>query len=138
MFDITSMVDVVFILLAFFVLTAKFFDAERDVEIGASAMRGAGIVSGDLPPEILVRLAQLDGETVAISLGERMLPAGDFDALRDRIRDLDLPGVPVVLAIDPALDVQVAVRGLEAVQAGQARVVSFARLEGVHPQGDGQ
>ena len=52
--NLTSMIDVVFTLLAFFIITVRVFGVERDAAIGAAGKAGgaAQLVKGDLPDAV--------------------------------------------------------------------------------------
>ena len=137
LFEVTAMVDVVFILLAFFVLTARFTGGERELGLGvaeAPATETSGLEPGDLPTQLVVRARASGGGGVGLSLGGRPLPDGGFAELTDLLRELDLPGVPVVVAADPALTVQQVATTLDAALAGPGGAVSLARLGAAPPE----
>ena len=106
--NLTSMVDVVFILLAFFVLTARFVGPEQDLTADALADAPAAAPE-DLPDLINIRL-DADG---AITLGTR--PAADLLALTAALRDLAPADLPVHIDAAPTVPVESITATLDAV-----------------------
>ena len=132
LFEVTPMVDVVFILLAFFVLTVRFSGGEQDFKLG---MTDAGPVSGaaaqDLPAEILVRVRPGADGGLWLAVGENVLPQRGregLDALTAVMKQINVPALPVVIAADPGLTVQQVAATMDAVLAGPMQQVSLARL----------
>lgn len=126
--NMTTLVDVVFILLSFFVLTAK-FGHERDVTIGADPpiQAGAAAQSGDLPERIVVRISpgELEGEP-QITIGRTALPG--IPAITAKLVEIDLPAVPVVLAADERLSIDQVARAMDAVLASPMKRLSLSGL----------
>lgn len=120
----TAMIDIVFLLLVFFLLTFKIVAPEGDLSVKMPATAAAPThQSADLPPEVHVRLVATDsGELAAIQFGRRTL-GRDFHALRDAVRALtpdpvsaprtDLPQVR--LDCDPALRYEYTMEAVTAV-----------------------
>ena len=84
----TAMIDIVFLLLVFFVMTFKVLGPEGDFMLTMSAEAASQIAGPvvDLPP-LLVRLAaHPDGRLATISLGLRELSS--FDDLHLQLREL--------------------------------------------------
>jgi len=128
-FEITAMVDVVFILLAFFVLTTRIQLPERDFSMGYQETRLAvGAKAEDFPATISVQLNRT-GSGVAIKVGQADLPANDFDAIRRKLTAIDMPDITVVIRADPSLTFDQVTRALDAVFASPMRKVSLSDLE---------
>lgn len=139
--NITSMVDVVFILLAFFVLSTQFIEPERDVAVAMRTVAASGAADEDLPESVTIRLHAAtgdEGEGVAIVMEQVRLPAGDFGAITARLAEINLPQIPVVLAAEEGVSVAAVAGALDAVLASPMRRVSLAESapsagEGVAP-----
>lgn len=78
--NMTSMIDIVFQLLTFFVFTLKIVSAEGDFSIKMPLGTSAGGPSDMLPPIKVRMLANPDGMLAGIRLNDR--PIISFDALR--------------------------------------------------------
>ncbi len=82
--DMTPMIDIVFQLLIFFIMTFKIVVQEGDFNIKMPAAAPSSGTPEDLLPPIRVRLtAKPDGELAGIRIGER--PVGSFADLRNEI-----------------------------------------------------
>jgi biopolymer transport protein ExbD len=85
--DMTPMIDVVFQLLTFFMLTLKTVITEGDFDIRMPLGPSAGAVSDDPIPPVRVRIAAgADGERAGIAMNG--VPVRDFDELQQRIVEL--------------------------------------------------
>jgi biopolymer transport protein ExbD len=85
--NMTPMIDVVFQLLTFFMLTLKTVITEGDFEIRMPLGPAQGAVDDDPVPPVRVRItAGADGERSGIAMNGT--PVSDFDDLRRRIIDL--------------------------------------------------
>lgn len=134
-FQVTAMVDVVFILLAFFVLTVRFTGGERELPVGYEPMSPpTGASTQDLPSEVLVRARPSDDGGVWLAVGETVLKEDGFGELTAVLEHLDLPQLPVVIAADGALSVQQVAAVMDAVLASPMSNLSLARLDAA---GDG-
>ena len=123
-----AMVDVVFILLAFFVLATQFLVPERDFTMGhREAASGGGAVREDFPSIIPVRLMRTDAG-VAITVGRARLPHDDYDAIRAKLAEIDMPGIGVLILADPSLRIGDVARALDAALASPMKKVSVAKL----------
>ncbi len=128
--NVTAMVDVVFILLAFFVLSATFVGVERDLAVEDARRAAAGQASGrDLPESIEVRAASTTDGAVRLVVGRAELGVNAFDGLTAMLGTINAPRVPVVVAADPALTVDQVARVLDAVAASPMKDVSLIALE---------
>ena len=139
-FQMTAMVDVVFMLLAFFVLASQFDQPERDVAMGYSedAALPAGIRSEDLPSHIPIQLRR-SGAGVAIQIGQASLRDDDFDGIQAKLSEINMPSIGVrrrftaeyklrILA-EAELSVEQVTRALDAVLASPMKLVSLSKLE---------
>lgn len=85
--QMTPMIDIVFQLIAFFVMTLKIASVEGDFNIKMPLAAPAAGPSSEILPPLKVRLtADAAGELAGIRLGERALP--NFAALNQEIRGL--------------------------------------------------
>jgi len=83
----TAMIDIVFLLLIFFVMTFKVLAPEGDFSVKMPQKPGPGkLPPGDLPPLVVELRAGQGGRLTAIRFGERDL--SDFDELHHQIRRL--------------------------------------------------
>lgn len=129
-FQLPAMVDVVFILLSFFVMATQLAVLESDYAMGyQSSPLGSGASAADLPASVPVQLRRVEGG-VAITIGQAALNINDFDGIRRKLEEINLPDVDVILAGDPALTVDEFARGLDAVLASPMKKVSISRLTG--------
>ena len=130
LFQVTAMVDVVFILLAFFVLTVRFIGGEMDLPIGYTDPGPVtGAAAQDLPSEVLVRIRPGAAGGLWIAVGESVLPEDGFDELTATLTHLNVPQLPVVIAAEGSLTVQQVARTMDAVLASPMRKVSLGRLD---------
>ncbi len=93
-FQITPMMDVVFLLLSFFVASAVYSQWEYEIDIQLPTAR-TGMPSSRLPGEIIVNLAE-DGR---LTVNERVLTPPQL-LERFRLLAANFPGHPVVLRSD--------------------------------------
>jgi biopolymer transport protein ExbD len=85
--DMTPMIDVVFQLITFFMLTLKTVITEGDFDIRMPLGASAGAAAEDQLPPIRVRMtAGPGGERTGLTMNGQ--PIGDFEELRRRIVDL--------------------------------------------------
>ncbi|HNX35620.1 MAG TPA: biopolymer transporter ExbD [Kiritimatiellia bacterium] len=95
-FQMTSMMDIIFLMLFFFITTSIFSQWEYEIDISLPSAQ-SGKVPDRLPGEIIINIAQ-DGR---VSVNQQDLT---LDALRTRLDRLAryFPGQPVVLRADKA------------------------------------
>ena len=93
-FQMTSMMDIIFLMLFFFITTSVFSQWEYEIEISLPSAQ-SGRVPDRLPGEIIVNIAK-DGR---VSVNQQDLT---LDALKSRLDRLAryFPGQPVVLRAD--------------------------------------
>ena len=85
--NMTSMIDIVFLLLVFFVMTFKIVEMEGDFSVRMPLAGGAsGMDVTDLPLKLRLR-ADGDGKLTGMSLNETDLGT-DFDGLRTKVVSL--------------------------------------------------
>ena len=129
-FQMTAMVDVVFMLLAFFVLASEFRQPERDFTTGYGEARPpvAGVSVGDFPSRIPVRLRK--GETgVKISIAQASLRDNDFDGIRAKLSEINMPAIGVHVLAEAELTVEQVAQALDAVLASPMKKVSISELK---------
>jgi biopolymer transport protein ExbD len=122
-----ALVDVVFILLAFFVMATQVRLPERDFGLGTRGGETGGAVREDFPSAIPVRLRP-EGGRVAITIGQARLGDDDYDAIRATLAEINMPALPVLILAHPSLTVDQVARALDAALAGPMKNVSVARL----------
>jgi len=125
-FQVSAMVDVVFILLAFFVMSVQFAGGERDLVLSyQDQSQSTGASAQDLPAAVLVRFGATGTGAVAIRVGDSALPDDGFDDLTALLTQIDLPRVPVVIQADDVLTVQQVATGWDAVLASPMKRLSL-------------
>ncbi len=134
--QMTAMIDVVFLLLVFFLWTASFEQPEHDVS-GAIALPPAGTaeaVTADTSPpppfdEIVIRIIQpADEAMVEIRMNDRVV--SDVGELTERLRQIVALGVqpPVIVYPDDQISMGDAIAVYDAVlSAGMDRVLFAAK-----------
>lgn len=93
-FQMTSMMDIIFLMLLFFITTSVFSQWEYEIDISLPSAK-SGKVPDRLPGEIIINIAK-DGR---VSINQQDLT---LDALKSRLDRLAryFPGQPVVLRAD--------------------------------------
>lgn len=92
--NLTPLIDVVFLLLVFFMLTTTFLDPEHELEIDLPEAQSGALV--ERAPEELIINVFADGR---LSLSGRVLPAAELAEELDRVATLD-PDTPVTIRGD--------------------------------------
>lgn len=124
--DMTPMIDVVFQLITFFMLTLRTVITEGDFDIRMPLGASAGAATEDQLPPVRVRMtAGPGGERTSLTMNGQ--PIEDFDELRRRIVDLVGAGpgssadkTEVELDCDPDLSYDNVIRAVTAV-SGQVQ-----------------
>lgn len=128
----TPMIDVVFLLLVFFVWTSSFELPEFDLPsaIAEPPAGGSEANSDQTPPveafeEIVVRIIELDAQTIIQINGQNV---NDLAQLKERIRQIIELGVQPPVIVDPAdqITMSTAVEVYDAARAAGADRVLFA------------
>jgi biopolymer transport protein ExbD len=131
-FQMVSFVDVIFVLLSFFVLGSQFKTLERDFALGYSQQPlAAGAKVEDFPESVQVELRRRGGG-VAIAIGAARLKDDDFEAIRAKLSEINLPALPVLILADPDLSVDQVAKALDAALASPMKRVS---VSGVRARG---
>jgi biopolymer transport protein ExbD len=128
----TPMIDVVFLLLIFFVWTSSFETPEFDLPGSLAEVPASGSTENETTPppveafdEIVIRLRQRDGLTVIEMSGRQLeTPA----ALRDRIAEIISLGVqpPVIIDPDPSVTMEWTIKAYDAARSAGADRVLYA------------
>jgi biopolymer transport protein ExbD len=93
-FQLTAMMDVIFLLLCFFITTSVFSQWEYEIDISLPSAK-SGKVPERLPGEVIINIAK-DGR---LSINQQTMA---LDVLKTRLTSLgkNFPGQPVVLRAD--------------------------------------
>jgi biopolymer transport protein ExbD len=126
---ITPMVDVIFTLLAFFLLATQLIVAERDFGMGyRSATSGPQAISPrDLPKSVPVYVRGTP-IGVSVTVGQAQLPDNNLAALQAKLDEINLPDLEVAVYADPDLTVDQVACVLDAVLASPMKKMSVSRL----------
>jgi len=134
----TPMIDVVFLLLTFFVMTFKIIIPEGDFNVQMSAQGQAPIVENNTDSVQVRLIANEEGLLSAIQLDGKDI--GNFDLLRQRVSAISVtnPDLEAVLFPDEHLRYEYVVRAITAVNGeiheGQihtiCKTIKFARQKG--------
>jgi biopolymer transport protein ExbD len=136
LFQITPMVDMVFTLLAFFIMATSIGPQERDFGLGyQEAQLAPGAEAGDFPIVVPIELRAQD-EGVAITVGRARLANNDFDAVRAKLTQINMPALSVVVMAEPGLTVEQVAAAVDAVLKSPMRRVSVAPLGGATSEPD--
>ena len=128
----TPMIDVVFLLLIFFVWTSSFETPEYDLPGALAEVPAAGNTANTSQPppveafdEIVVKVVIRDGLTVMELSGQRITSMGE---LKTRLAEIIALGVQPPVIIDPEPDVTMewTVRAYDAARAAGADRVLYA------------
>ena len=117
---LTSMLDVIFLLLCFFVTASVFSQWESEISIQLPSA-ATGEQPSRLPGEIIVNLAK-DG---AVSVNGRKLTLGDLESRLSRIAKF-YPGQPVIIRADRETKYDSLVRVIDTCRAADVWNFSLA------------
>ena len=121
-FQMTAMMDVVFLLLCFFVTSQIFAQWETEIDVALPTAETA-TAPRRLPGEVIVNLLA-DGSLV---MNGRALTEEDLASTMDRLVAL-YPGQPVLLRADKATPYEHVVRVLDICRKADVWNISFATL----------
>ncbi len=119
-FQMTPMIDVVFLLLCFFVTSQLFAQWETEIDITLPTAR-TGQLPQRLPGEIILNLHE-DGRVV---INRRDVPRDDLGTMLKRLSGL-FPGQPVLLRADEATPYLHVVEVLDLCREADIWNISFA------------
>jgi biopolymer transport protein ExbD len=121
-FQIAPMMDIVFLLLCFFVATAVYSQWEYDVDIVLPTAQ-SGSVPDRLPGEVIINIGR-DG---AVSINQEPL---DTDALSEKLTRLVtwFPGQPVVIRADKHTEYDHVMQVVDLCRQSDIWNISFATL----------
>jgi biopolymer transport protein ExbD len=127
-FQMTSFVDVIFVLLSFFVLGTTFIAAERDFDLGyREGKLSPGVRSEDFPDHVRVELRR-GPDGVAITIGRAQLAANNFDGIRAKLAEINMPQLGVLMLAEPDLSVDQVAKAMDAALASPMKKISVAAL----------
>ena len=127
-FQMTSFVDVIFVLLSFFVLGTTFVAAERDFELGyREGMLGPGPRAEDFPEQVRVELRRTSGG-VAIRVGRATLAENDFSGIGTKLAEINMPQLGVLVLAEDDLSVDQVARAMDAALASPMKKISVSSL----------
>lgn len=119
-FQMTPMIDVVFLLLCFFVASQVFSQWEAEIDITLPTARTSEVPQR-LPGEIIVNIVQ-SGETM---VNGRVLDEAALAGMLKRLSEL-FPGQPVLLRADKATAYEHVIRVLDLCRQADIWNISFA------------
>jgi biopolymer transport protein ExbD len=126
-FQIAPMVDIVLVLLCFFVASQIFTQWETEIDIALPTARTAEF-NRRLPGEIILNI-RADGE---VSVSGRILNDGELTTLLNRLVKL-FPGQPVLIRGDRETPYAHVIRVLDLCRKSEIWNISFATLPGEEP-----
>ena len=121
-FPLTPMIDVVFLLLCFFVTSQIFAQWETEIDV-ALPTAATGDVPQRLPGEVIINV-RADGAAV---VNGQVLDDARLRTMMDRLVEL-FPGQPVLLRADKATAYEHVVRVLDTCRQADIWNISFATL----------
>ena len=119
-FQMTPMIDVVFLLLCFFVTTQVYSQWETEIDITLPTSR-TGQIPQRLPGEIIINLYE-DGKVV---VNQRALNHDELGTMLKKLAGL-FPGQPVLLRADRRTDYDYVVQVLDRCREADIWNISFA------------
>jgi len=119
---LTPMIDVVFLLLCFFVTSQIFSQWETEIDVALPTAQ-TGDMPQRLPGEVIINV-RADGTTV---VNGQTLEDTALRSMMDRLVQL-FPGQPVLLRADKSTDYQFVIRVLDTCRQADIWNISFATL----------
>jgi biopolymer transport protein ExbD len=121
----TSMIDVVFLLLIFFMTTSNFVLTERNLDPAIKVDRGASGEASELEP-VIVEVVQVDGAFV-FRLGGRVMTTRE--ELTDVLRAMPPTGDGAFVRVSDAAPFGMAAAAIQACKSANFLMVSYVPLE---------
>ncbi len=127
----TPMIDVVFLLLIFFICTASFQISEQLLPSSVKMEEGAGIAEAEIPPEledlqeVIVEIGWTGNAPTWIVNEQPVDSLGRLRAVLASVADVDL-AVPVILDVDDAVPLGHVVDAYDAARMTGFEQVQFA------------
>lgn len=126
-FQMVSFVDVIFVLLSFFVLGSS-FSMEKDLGLGyTQSQLAAGPRAEDFPKNIPVELRRR-GRGVSIKVADAVLRDNDFTSISAKLAEINMPGITVLVVADKGLSIDELTHALDAVLLSPMKKVSLSTL----------
>lgn len=119
-FQLAPMIDVVFLLLCFFITSQLFAQWETEIDITLPTAE-TGQTPERLPGEIIINI-RADGDTV---VNARALSEEELAAMLTRVADL-FPGQPVLIRADRVTAYEAVIRVLDLCRQADIWNISFA------------
>lgn len=119
---LTPMIDVVFLLLCFFVTTQIYAQWETEIDVTLPTSE-TGTIPERLPGEVIVNILE-NGETV---VNGQTLDGAQLASMMEKLVAL-FPGQPVLVRADKATDYEHVIRVLDTCRKADIWNVSFATL----------
>jgi biopolymer transport protein ExbD len=119
---LTPMIDVVFLLLCFFVTTQIYAQWETEIDVTLPTAE-TGTIPERLPGEVIVNILE-NGETV---VNGQTLDGAQLASMMEKLVAL-FPGQPVLVRADKATDYEHVIRVLDTCRKADIWNVSFATL----------
>ena len=121
-FQIAPMIDVVFILLFFFITTQIFSQWETEIEIKLPTAE-SGSIPKRLPGEVIINILK-DGTT---TVNRQALSRAELSDLLKNVVEL-FPGQPVLIRADKATDYEHVIRVIDQCRRADIWNISFATI----------
>jgi biopolymer transport protein ExbD len=122
--QMTSMIDCVFLLLIFFMVTSSFNKAERELDSAIKTQRATGRTASDLAPTI-VDVVQ-SGRGCVFKLGGREFAAAG--ELTDVLRQLDNKLDGAIVRVEDEAPFDMAARAIQACKSAGFSLVSYVPI----------
>lgn len=127
--QLAPLIDIVFLILVFFMTTAVFGQLEREIDI-VLPTASESVLAERHPGEIFINIRE-DG---AIILNDREVSLEELQAILHRVAEF-FPGGAIIIRGDRAAPLGRAIAVLDACKAADIQHVSFAAVE---PDSDGR
>jgi biopolymer transport protein ExbD len=131
--NMTSMIDCVFLLLIFFMVTMSFIRTEKNLDSGIKVNSAAASSASDFEPAIVRVTRSKSGGAFVFQVGERELT--DFEELQQLMRQFDQKenGAHVLVSDDAPYGM--AAQALQACKSANFPIVSYIPASGASSAG---